>query len=367
MNLFLQARLTTLLVACCFVYPLIANAGMTPEEVARAQKYLNGAINGDPIAQFNLGLCFERGIGVAMNHAEAVKWYRKAAEQNNPDGQASLAGCYYFGIGVMKDEVESYAYYSLASRNMEKARQPLSLLSRQLPPDKLKQAKDRTKRLLGELEAKNAGTGNLYTANKTKAEQGDAKAQGKLGYCFYYGEGVGKDYAQAVFWLRKAAEQGEPFAQNNIGYCYQNGEGVTQDLVQAVFWYIKSANQENEIAQSRLAYCYFKGLGVAKDYEQAIFWYRKAAEQGEPYAQFTLGECYEKGEGVEQDKVEAYAYYNVILSNESAAKTSYPDAAREKLSYIEKTMSRGWLKDEVAAGQKRTKELLKVIEAKGRY
>lgn len=34
-------------------------------------------------AQNQLGWCYERGVGVPKNRAEAVKWYRKAAEQGN--------------------------------------------------------------------------------------------------------------------------------------------------------------------------------------------------------------------------------------------------------------------------------------------
>ena len=33
-----------------------------------------------------------------------------------------------------------------------------------------------------------------------------------LGDCYYKGQGVPQDYAQAVSWYRKAAEQGYPMA-----------------------------------------------------------------------------------------------------------------------------------------------------------
>ena len=37
-------------------------------------------------AQYNLGVCYANGQGVAKDEVEAVKWYRKAAEQNDADG-----------------------------------------------------------------------------------------------------------------------------------------------------------------------------------------------------------------------------------------------------------------------------------------
>ena len=43
---------------------------------------------------------------------------------------------------------------------------------------------------------------------KTRAANGDADAQFNLGKRYYKGEGVTKDFAEAVRWYRKAAEQG---------------------------------------------------------------------------------------------------------------------------------------------------------------
>ena len=41
------------------------------------------------------------------------------------------------------------------------------------------------------------------------AEQGDVDAQFNLGWCYYMGEGVPQDKAEAAKWYRKAAEQGD--------------------------------------------------------------------------------------------------------------------------------------------------------------
>ena len=37
-------------------------------------------------AQFNLGVCYDKGTGVAKDAAEAVKWYRRAVEQGHAKG-----------------------------------------------------------------------------------------------------------------------------------------------------------------------------------------------------------------------------------------------------------------------------------------
>lgn len=52
-----------------------------------------------------------------------------------------------------------------------------------------------------------------FEGYKKKAEQGNARSQYNLGLCYAIGEGVAKDYKQAVYWYRKAADQGNETAK----------------------------------------------------------------------------------------------------------------------------------------------------------
>ena len=142
------------------------------------------------------------------------------------------------------------------------------------------------------------------------AQQGDVVAQFSLGWCYKYGEGVKKDYVQAVNWYRKAAEQEYAEAQFFLGLCYESGEGVEKDLVEAVKWFRKAAKQENAEAQLFLGFCYEYGKGVEKDFVEAVKWFRKAAKQGNACAPFSLGLCYKYGKGVEKDYVEAVKWFS---------------------------------------------------------
>ena len=45
-------------------------------------------------AQNNLGVCYESGAGVPKDTAQAVVWYRKAAEQGLARAQCNLGICY---------------------------------------------------------------------------------------------------------------------------------------------------------------------------------------------------------------------------------------------------------------------------------
>ena len=45
---------------------------------------------GEALAQFSLGVMYDKGDGVLKDSAEAVKWYRKSAEQGNANAQNNL-------------------------------------------------------------------------------------------------------------------------------------------------------------------------------------------------------------------------------------------------------------------------------------
>lgn len=53
------------------------------------------------------------------------------------------------------------------------------------------------------------------------AEQGYARAQCCLGFCYAKGYAVEQSYSKAVGWYHKSAEQGYARAQCNLGFCYE--------------------------------------------------------------------------------------------------------------------------------------------------
>ena len=66
------------------------------------------------------------GRGVPQDDAEAVAWYRKAAEQGNASAQHNLGVGYAQGLGVPQDNVEAHMWLNLAaSRLSGEAREPV--------------------------------------------------------------------------------------------------------------------------------------------------------------------------------------------------------------------------------------------------
>ena len=58
---------------------------------------------------------YELGLGVLQDYAEALSWYRLAAEQGNAPAQHNLARMYENGRGVSQDFVRAYAWFNVAS------------------------------------------------------------------------------------------------------------------------------------------------------------------------------------------------------------------------------------------------------------
>jgi hypothetical protein len=70
---------------------------------------------------------------------------------------------------------------------------------------------------------------------------GHPKATLQLGFCYYYGNGVERDYAKAFELFGEGAEKGCTYAMYWIGQCYWKGHGVKEDMPTAIEWNRKAA------------------------------------------------------------------------------------------------------------------------------
>ena len=75
------------------------------------------AEQGNAAAQFNLGLMYEKGDGVAQDDQEAAKWYHKSAVKGYADAQLNLGTMYDEGRGVPEDNQKAAQWYRAAARN----------------------------------------------------------------------------------------------------------------------------------------------------------------------------------------------------------------------------------------------------------
>ena len=203
------------------------------------------AEKGDAIAQVILGFRYFRGMGVAKDFTEAVKWFQKAADQGNIDAENNLGACYANGFGLAQDKTEADKWYHKAAEQE-------------------------------------------FNETKFLAGQGDAKAQFNVGLAYNIGDVVEKNWDEAIVWYLKAAKQGYVYAQNNLAVCYARGSEKVQDKVQAAKWYYRAAKQGLAASQNALGSCYANGEGLPKDYVEAYKWVNLAAAQANEDARGNL-------------------------------------------------------------------------------
>ena len=127
------------------------DAGNTGEVSTANNEMLEKAMQGEALAQYTLGVMYDRGLSVMQNYREAVRWYRAAAEQGHTTAQFSLGVMYAAGEGVARDYQEAVRWF------------------------------------------------------RVLAEKGHGHAQNNLGDMYYKGQGISQDYVLAHLWFNLAA------------------------------------------------------------------------------------------------------------------------------------------------------------------
>jgi uncharacterized protein len=193
----------------------------------------NAAKNGSTEALYQIGNCFEHGVGVEQNYAIAVHNYFEALKKDNTDAAFALGTLYEHGLGVGKDLKNALKCYGIA------------------------------------------------------ADKFHVSALFNKGRFYQFGWAVKADYAIAHHHYLMAAERGHKMCQLLVGQALLEGvEGITVDLSGGASWVLRAAEAGLVEAQAEGGFCYLSGKGVGKDIEEALRWSRLAAEQGHAWAQY---------------------------------------------------------------------------------
>lgn len=177
----------------------ILENGTTREDGVKAFKCLRQAASqGHTEAQYQLSVCYDRGIGVRRNITEAAKWCQMAAFGGHAKAQSEIGYCYEYGQGVVRNIKEAVSWYEMASA------------------------------------------------------QGNIEAKNNLAFCYQKGRGVHKNVKEAIRLYGEAAAGGHASAQYNLGYCYWYGEGVKTDKSRAIELFKQSAGNGNAKAAQML-------------------------------------------------------------------------------------------------------------------
>jgi TPR repeat protein len=232
-----------------------------PTRIADAEKWFRlSAAQGNPQAEERLGQIYFSGQGEPQDFAQAADWFRKAAELGNRQAQSRLAQMYFEGKGVPLDRDESRKWRDLAATASP-------------PPPCYEPVV-----VQGAITAAGGSTLPDYPVLRREAEKGDADAQLNLGER-YYDERIrnpARD-AEAQKWFRLAADQGNPRAEDRLGWIYFRGNGVPQDYTEAAKWFRRAADHGNLDAMTRLGNLYREGKGVRRDPDEGRRWINKAS------------------------------------------------------------------------------------------
>ena len=80
------------------------------------------AAKGDARAQFNIGVLYDDGLGVAENTPTAIGWWQKAAANGHKQAQHNLGLAYLFGRSVERDYPKAVSYFrSAADAGLDKS------------------------------------------------------------------------------------------------------------------------------------------------------------------------------------------------------------------------------------------------------
>ncbi|ELA09021.1 hypothetical protein MOMA_01390 [Moraxella macacae 0408225] len=242
--------------------------------------YQTLAEQGDPEAQYQLGLCYAQGLGVEKNFREAARYWLMASKQNHAYALLYLGKLFEKGAGIPKDYTKAYQCYQVASQH-------------------------------------NLSEGKV-----------------RLGMLYLQGLGVERSAKKAVNLFIQGAEQGDVVAQYNLAIAYEKGMGgLSQNTGQAIFWYQQAVNQDYEPAKKRLerigmtnettAEEMFK-QGVDKlqhDLKKAFAQFEQSAQQNFAKAQYNMGIAYAFGlADVETNLTKSVAYL------QKSAKQNYRNA-----------------------------------------
>jgi TPR repeat protein len=122
MKLSTRLHLPLLLIAFALAAPVRAGPLEDGMAAYREKDYVKAvelwrplAEAGDAVAQYQLGVLYAEGKGVAHDDALAAVWFRRSALQGNANAQYDLAASYSEGVGVDKDEAEAAKWFRRAA------------------------------------------------------------------------------------------------------------------------------------------------------------------------------------------------------------------------------------------------------------
>lgn len=271
--------------------------------VANSQETLREAYHGYPIAQYQMGVLYQQGIGVEKNIQEAIKWYQLAAGKNYSKAEFALGLLAFTGNGVKQDNTVALDWFTKAAFK--------GCVEAQLFLAQLYELG------YGESSSNSYVAKNLNLAKTMyglAAANNNAEAQYNLAQLYLSGVLDPDDYQKQAHYLKQAyvlfkqASTRIPKAKLALAYFYTN-KNVALEKQQWAFNVAKQfAKKGNPQAKLLLAIMYDRGIGTTQNSEKSMAIYKKMAEASNSIALYIMGSKYGLGEGVAKNSALAREY-----------------------------------------------------------
>jgi len=225
------------------------------------------AETGLPVAKYAVGLGHER----KNEEGEALLWFRKAAVLDEPLAQFAVGMYFWCGKGVTVNKVVAMLWLEKAAKSaLPEVKRSADTLSLTLSADEMFSLGKEYKKLRMDEDA--------FRWFRASAKRYHTDAQYELGRCYHDGEGVHRNFEQALFFFQQAAVQGNPLAQCALANMHKAGRGCTANAERAFRWYKKAADGGFFPAYTHVGQMYAQGDGVKLNADSAAYWIKKAAE-----------------------------------------------------------------------------------------
>jgi TPR repeat protein len=301
-----------------------------PDSQAEAMRwYRRAAESGSAAAYIRLG-DFYANRSSSMEVPRALEWYRKAAEADSAIAMTRLGKIFNEGRGVPQDQALAANWFSrAAAAGSGAAMVELSALySRAGGPGHFSLARESLEKAIkaGDARAPIAlaklylvrGERMLAEATLRKAaENGSSDAALALAEVYLLNQPTAEQQNAARRWLAVAekAMSGNDDKSGKIALLYlslpdagsiEHGTSVLEALVR----------KNNADAMTLLATALLQGTGIKRDPMRAESLLRRAIQLGHDGARFVLAKAYRDGDGVPQDPAQAIALYREIYNEE---------------------------------------------------
>jgi uncharacterized protein len=256
------------------------------------------AHRGDAEAQYQLGILYGTGAGLALDLTKSAEWHRRAAEQGHDKAQAMLGLFYSTGQGVPKNQDEAIKWW------------------------------------------------------RQSAAQGNADGRFNLGMAYWRGEGVPQDFDKAAVLFRKVAPAGNQYARSVLGTRAEPRPSTAPAVLEK-----KQETSALPLPTGALSPKKKEPAAPPSQFQQ----YLAAAETGDGNAQSQVAYMYATGLGVRRNLIEAHKWANLSAArlapgNVRDASIANRNAAASKMSPGDILKAQQRARDWMEAFQKRQRQ-----------